>query len=62
MDFAYSSNNIFRSFLARELSSDGKIGGPSTHVYYEVCTAPKLYELVAALLRTKHAATETVRS
>ena len=53
---------VLRKGLARELLSDGKIGGPSTHVYYEVCTAPKLYELVAALLRTKHAAMETVRA
>jgi len=47
---------VLRKGLARELSSDGQIGGPSTHVYYEVCTAPKLYDLVAALLRSKHAA------
>ncbi|HWY44415.1 MAG TPA: hypothetical protein VNX66_13020 [Candidatus Sulfotelmatobacter sp.] len=53
---------VLRKGLARELLSDGKIGEPSTHVYYEVCTAPKLYELVAALLRTKHAAMETVRA
>src|SRR2546421_9670469 len=52
---------VLRKGFARELSSDGKIGAPSTHIYYEVCTAPKLYELVAALLRTKHAAVETVR-
>jgi len=52
---------VLRKGFARELSSDGKIGAPSTHLYYEVCTAPKLYELVAALLRTKHAAVETVR-
>jgi len=53
---------VLRKGLARELSPEGKIGEPSTHVYYEVCTAPKLYELVAALLRTKHAAMETVRA
>ena len=53
---------VLRKGLARELSSDGKIGTPSTHVYYEVCTAPALYNLVAALLRTKHAAMETVRA
>jgi len=41
-----------RTFLRR------KIGPPSTHVYYEVCTAPALYGLVAALLRTRHAALE----
>src|SRR5579859_5913985 len=53
---------VLRKGFARELSSDGKIGAPSTHIYYEVCTAPKLYDLVAALLRTKNAATESVRS
>jgi len=53
---------VLRKGLARELSSDGKIGPPSTHVYYEVCTAPALYNLVAALLRTKHAALEAVRA
>src|SRR5215470_15909144 len=53
---------VLRKGLARELSSDGKIGAPSTHIYYEVCTAPALYSLVAALLRTKHAALETVRA
>ncbi|HJZ62731.1 MAG TPA: hypothetical protein VKD70_00315 [Candidatus Acidoferrum sp.] len=53
---------VLRKGLARELSSDGKIGAPSTHVYYEVCTAPALYNLVAALLRTKHAALEAVRA
>ena len=53
---------VLRKGLARELSSDGKIGSPSTHVYYEVCTSPALYNLVAALLRTKHAGMETVRA
>src|SRR3989475_8591852 len=52
---------VLRKGFARELSSDGKIGPPSSHIYYEVCTAPKLYDLVAALLRTKHAAVESVR-
>jgi len=53
---------VLRKGLARELTADGKIGGPSTHVYYEVCTAPALYALVAALLRTKHAALEPARA
>ncbi|GAC1632545.1 MAG: hypothetical protein NVS9B14_05910 [Candidatus Acidiferrum sp.] len=53
---------VLRKGLARELTGDGKIGGPSTHVYYEVCTAPALYALVAALLRTKHAALEPARA
>lgn len=53
---------VLRKGLARELTPDGKIGGPSTHIYYEVCTAPALYALVAALLRTKHAALEPARA
>ena len=53
---------VLRKGLARELTPDGRIGGPSTHVYYEVCTAPALYALVAALLRTKHAALEPARA
>ncbi len=53
---------VLRKGFARELTPDGKIGSPSTHVYYEVCTAPALYALVAALLRTKHAALEPVRA
>jgi hypothetical protein len=45
---------VLRKGLAKQLLADGKIGGPSTHAYYEVCTAPALYDLVAALLRTSH--------
>jgi hypothetical protein len=41
--------------MAKEISPDGKIGAPTTHPYYEVCTSPKLYDLVAALIRS-HAA------
>ena len=33
----------------------GKVGSPSTHPYYEVCTNPKLHDLVAALIRTQTA-------
>jgi class 3 adenylate cyclase len=47
---------VLRKGMARELMPDGKIGGPSTHPYYEVCTSPKLYDLVAALIRTQQAA------
>jgi hypothetical protein len=46
---------VLRKSMAKELSSDGKIGALSTHPYYEVCTSPKLYDLVAALIRS-HAA------
>ncbi|HKV23020.1 MAG TPA: hypothetical protein VJN93_00370 [Candidatus Acidoferrum sp.] len=55
---------VLRQGLARELLPDGKMGAESTHPYYEVCTSPKLYDLVAALIRSKVAATpiETVRA
>jgi class 3 adenylate cyclase len=46
---------VLRKGMARELMPDGKIGGPSTHPYYEVCTSAALYDLVAALLRTQQA-------
>jgi class 3 adenylate cyclase len=49
---------VLRKGLARQLLPDGKIGVPSTHPYYEVCTSPALYDLVAALIRTQRAATE----
>jgi len=54
---------VLRKSLARELLPDGKIGAASSHPYYEVCTSPKLYDLVAALIRTKAAAAtiETAR-
>jgi hypothetical protein len=44
---------VLRKGLARQLLPDGTIGKKSEHVYYEVCTNPKLYELVAALKRTQ---------
>jgi hypothetical protein len=43
---------VLRRGRARELLQDGKLGGPSEHSYYEVCTAPALFDLVAALIRT----------
>jgi hypothetical protein len=46
---------VLRKAFARELLPDGKVGGPTTHPYYEVCTAPALYDLVAALIRTQQA-------
>jgi hypothetical protein len=54
---------VLRKSLARELLPDGRIGAASSHPYYEVCTSPKLYDLVAALIRTKStaAAIETAR-
>ena len=47
---------VLRKGFARQLLPDGKIGAPSTHPYYEVCTSPDLYELVAALLRSQQVA------
>ncbi len=47
---------VLRKGFARQLLPDGKIGGPTTHPYYEVCTNPALYDLVAALIRTQQAA------
>jgi len=43
---------VLRKGAAHELSSDGKIGKSSEHVYYEVCTSTALFNLVAALIRT----------
>ena len=47
---------VLRKGMARQLLPDGKIGAPSSHAYYEVCTSPALYDLVAALVRTQQAA------
>ena len=52
---------ILRKGFARELQPDGKIGKPSDHAYYEVCTSPALFELVSALKRTQEAGIEPVR-
>lgn len=43
---------VIRKAFARQLLPDGKIGRPTEHCYYEVCTSPALYDLVAALIRT----------
>src|SRR5438094_4459721 len=48
---------VLRKSFARQLLPDGKVGGATSHPYYEVCTAPALYDLVAALIRTQQAAT-----
>jgi len=47
---------VIRKAFARQLLPDGKVGGPTEHCYYEVCTTPALYDLVAALIRTNQAA------
>jgi class 3 adenylate cyclase len=53
---------VLRKGLARQLLPDGKIGIASSHAYYEVCTSPALYDLVAALIRTQMAAIESPRA
>ena len=47
---------VLRKGYARQLLADGKIGAVSSHPYYEVCTNPGLYELVAALIRSQQVA------
>ncbi len=47
---------VLRRGGARQLLPDGTIGPPTAHHYYEVCTNPALYELVAALIRSQQAA------
>jgi len=47
---------VLRRGGARQLRPDGTIGPPTSHHYYEVCTNPALYELVAALIRSHQAA------
>src|SRR6202008_4057907 len=53
---------VLRKGLARQLLPGGKIGVPSSHPYYEVCTSPALYDLVAALMRTQRAAMSPVQA
>jgi hypothetical protein len=54
---------VVRKGQVRQLLPDGKIGPASaTRSYYEVCTSPRLVELVEALLRTQSTKIETVRA
>ena len=53
---------VLRKGRARELLPDGKIGKPSDHNYYEVCTSQALYDLVAALKRTQNVGMEATRA
>jgi hypothetical protein len=53
---------VLRKGRARELLPDGKIGKVSEHNYYEVCTSPALYDLVAALKRTQDLGLEATRA
>jgi hypothetical protein len=55
-------NLVLRKGVARQLLPDGKVGKPSDHNYYEVCTNPALYELLAALKRNQAVALETTRA
>jgi hypothetical protein len=48
---------VLRKGYARQILPDGKLGVVTSHAYYEVCTNPALYELVAALIRTQQVAT-----
>jgi hypothetical protein len=53
---------VLRKGIARQLQPDGKIGKPSEHNYYEVCTNPVLYDLVDALKRNPSVGIEAVRA
>jgi hypothetical protein len=53
---------VLRKGLARQLLPDGKIGKKSDHAYYEICTHPALYELVAALKRNQAVEFEATRA
>jgi hypothetical protein len=53
---------VLRKGVARQLQPDGKVGPATDHLYYEVCTNPKLYELVAALKRTDAVGFEATRA
>ncbi|HVM76008.1 MAG TPA: hypothetical protein VMT75_10220 [Candidatus Saccharimonadales bacterium] len=52
---------VLRKGVARQLLPDGKVGPATDHLYYEVCTNPKLYDLVAALKRTESVGFEASR-
>ncbi len=41
---------LLRRGFIRQMLPDGRIGAPSARPYYEVCTHPKAFELVEALL------------
>ena len=52
---------VLRKGVARQLLPDGKVGPATDHLYYEICTNPKLYDLVAALKRTDSVGFEAAR-
>ncbi|MBI3670801.1 MAG: hypothetical protein HY237_13605, partial [Acidobacteria bacterium] len=39
---------VIRKGFVRQLLPDGKIGAVGSHAYYEVCTSPKVFEMVEA--------------
>jgi len=43
---------LIRRGYVRQLLPDGKIGSAAAHAYYEVCTSPKVFELVEYLTAT----------
>ena len=47
---------IIRQGFVRQLLPDGKIGGAAGRAYYEVCTSPKVFELIEHLTSTAVAA------
>ena len=53
---------VLRKGVARQLLPDGSVGPGTDHLYYEVCTSQKLYDLVAALKRTEAAGFEASRA
>ncbi len=53
---------VLRKAVARQLLPDGKVGPVSDHNYYEVCTSPALYELVASLKKTRGVGVEALRA
>jgi class 3 adenylate cyclase len=53
---------VLRKGVARQMLPDGKVGPATDHLYYEVCTNQKLYELVAALKRTEGVGVEATRA
>jgi len=53
---------VLRKGVARQLLPDGKVGPGTDHLYYEVCTNQKLYDLVAALKRSESVGFEATRA
>jgi len=37
---------VIRKGYVRQLLPGGKIGLPGSHAYYEVCTSPKVFEMI----------------